>query len=426
MRIGLVGCGHIGDGARGRAATARRRRPRRGAAHRHLRRRSRPGRQGGPAPRRRAHGRRSTRCSTTSTWSGSAPGPPPTSPRSRRPPTAVCRSSARSRSRPTSRPRSGSAPPSNGCPHQVGLVLRWAPVFRNIADAVASGEYGRVLAAVMRDDQYFPVQGLYGSTWRGDVAHAGGGTVIEHSIHDVDVLRWTLGDPVEVSARTASRFGYAGIEDTAAATFTYADGRDCPAHERLAPGAEPRVEPAARGVLREGDALDRRRLPRARSTSQTDDGEHPRSRRRRRPGASGSRFPTCTPRRWPSTPSPPRRFSTPWPATPRRQGPGRCRSRRGRLPACRRCARRAPDRRRDLPVSGRRRGAQNGQLTQRRSRFGTSARCWSWPAAREWQPCRSPTKSRRSSARSKRSSTRPIPRSASGFRARRCTAIRRA
>ncbi len=109
-------------------------------------------------------------------------------------------------------------------PHQVGLVLRWAPVFRSIADAVASGEYGRVLTAVMRDDQYFPVQGLYGSTWRGDVAHAGGGTMIEHSIHDIDVLRWTLGDPVEVSARTACRFGYPGIEDTAAVTLAYADG----------------------------------------------------------------------------------------------------------------------------------------------------------------------------------------------------------
>jgi myo-inositol 2-dehydrogenase/D-chiro-inositol 1-dehydrogenase len=27
-------------------------------------------------------------------------------------------------------------------PHQVGLVLRWAPVFRHIATTVASGEYG--------------------------------------------------------------------------------------------------------------------------------------------------------------------------------------------------------------------------------------------------------------------------------------------
>jgi predicted dehydrogenase len=109
-------------------------------------------------------------------------------------------------------------------PHVVGLVLRASPVFANAATAIASGEYGRALAVVFRDDQYFPIQGLYRSTWRRDVASAGGGTLIEHSIHDVDVLRWLLGDPVTVSARTACNFGYAGIEDTASVTFTYADG----------------------------------------------------------------------------------------------------------------------------------------------------------------------------------------------------------
>jgi predicted dehydrogenase len=109
-------------------------------------------------------------------------------------------------------------------PHQVGLVLRWAPVFANAASLLASGEFGRVLAAVMRDDQYFPIQGLYGSTWRKDVNAAGGGTLIEHSIHDIDVLHWLLGAPAQVSARTACRFGYAGIEDTAAVRLDYADG----------------------------------------------------------------------------------------------------------------------------------------------------------------------------------------------------------
>ena len=109
-------------------------------------------------------------------------------------------------------------------PHQVGLVLRWAPVFANAASRLASGEFGRVLATVMRDDQYFPIQGLYGSTWRKDVAAAGGGTLIEHSIHDVDVLRWLLGDPETVSAHVACRFGYERIEDTAALRLQYADG----------------------------------------------------------------------------------------------------------------------------------------------------------------------------------------------------------
>jgi myo-inositol 2-dehydrogenase/D-chiro-inositol 1-dehydrogenase len=109
-------------------------------------------------------------------------------------------------------------------PHQVGLVLRSAPVFAAAAARIQSGEFGRVLATVMRDDQYFPIQGFYHSTWRKDVAQAGGGTLIEHSIHDVDVLRWLLGDPVAVSAHIAHRFGYEGIEDTAAVRFTYDDG----------------------------------------------------------------------------------------------------------------------------------------------------------------------------------------------------------
>jgi predicted dehydrogenase len=109
-------------------------------------------------------------------------------------------------------------------PHQVGLVLRWSPVFRTIAEVVASGRFGRPLATIMRDDQYFPIQGMYGSTWRGDVNAAGGGTLIEHSIHDVDVLRWVLGDPTTVSANTTCRYGYIGIEDAATVGFSYPDG----------------------------------------------------------------------------------------------------------------------------------------------------------------------------------------------------------
>jgi len=109
-------------------------------------------------------------------------------------------------------------------PHQVGLVLRQSPVFRAMAEAVVSGRHGRPLAAVLRDDQYFPIQGMYESTWRSDVSRAGGGTLLEHSIHDVDILRFLFGDPEMVSARTASVFGYPGIDDTAAMTLSYAGG----------------------------------------------------------------------------------------------------------------------------------------------------------------------------------------------------------
>ncbi len=111
-----------------------------------------------------------------------------------------------------------------GRPHQVGLVLRHAPVFAAFADAVASGRYGRPMAVVFRDDQYFPIQGMYGSTWRADVSKAGGGTLIEHSIHDLDVLQWILGPVREVSAATAETFGYPGIEDVATLRCGFASG----------------------------------------------------------------------------------------------------------------------------------------------------------------------------------------------------------
>jgi predicted dehydrogenase len=109
-------------------------------------------------------------------------------------------------------------------PHQVGLVLRHAPVLATAAELVASGRFGAPIATVLRDDQYFPVQGMYGSDWRADVARAGGGTLLEHSIHDVDVLRWILGDPVSVRADVASHAGFAGIDDAAQVTFGYDGG----------------------------------------------------------------------------------------------------------------------------------------------------------------------------------------------------------
>ncbi|MEX0874840.1 MAG: Gfo/Idh/MocA family oxidoreductase [Actinomycetota bacterium] len=109
-------------------------------------------------------------------------------------------------------------------PHRVGLVLRAAPVFSALREIISSGRYGRPMALTLHDDQYFPIQGQYASTWRSDHAIAGGGTLIEHSIHDVDLFRWLLGEPASVSCRTASFFGHPGIEDLAVATFDFDGG----------------------------------------------------------------------------------------------------------------------------------------------------------------------------------------------------------
>lgn len=111
-----------------------------------------------------------------------------------------------------------------GKPHQVGLILRHAPAYVALAAEVTSGRHGRPMGALFRDDQKFPIDGTYGSTWRSDVARAGGGTLIEHSIHDVDVLLWMLGDAESVSAQTTGFAGWPGIEDMAMVRMGFAEG----------------------------------------------------------------------------------------------------------------------------------------------------------------------------------------------------------
>jgi predicted dehydrogenase len=113
---------------------------------------------------------------------------------------------------------------SAGVVNQVGLVLRDSPAFLGLRQLVQRPASGRLMSIVFRDDQYLPVQGLYGSTWRADVTRAGGGTLLEHSIHDLDLLAWLAGPVESVSARTASFHGIDGIEDLAVVTATFASG----------------------------------------------------------------------------------------------------------------------------------------------------------------------------------------------------------
>ncbi len=112
-----------------------------------------------------------------------------------------------------------------GVVNQVGLVLRHSPAFGMLRALVADTDaHGQPMSVVFRDDQFIPIQGHYGSTWRGDVARAGAGTLLEHSIHDLDLLEYVLGPVVSVAAMTSNRHGIPGIEDGAVLTLRFANG----------------------------------------------------------------------------------------------------------------------------------------------------------------------------------------------------------
>ena len=110
-----------------------------------------------------------------------------------------------------------------GVVNQVGLVLRRSPAYL-WAKHLIDDDAGHVMGVVFRDDQFIPIQGHYGSTWRGDRTLAGSGTLLEHSIHDVDMLRFLVGEIERVSAYTTNFHGHDGIEDVATSTVRFANG----------------------------------------------------------------------------------------------------------------------------------------------------------------------------------------------------------
>ncbi len=111
-----------------------------------------------------------------------------------------------------------------GVTHQVGLVLRFSPVVTVTRDLLRDPAMGRPMTAVMVDDQYFPIQGHYRSTWRGDVNLVGAGTLLEHAIHDIDILISYFGRVRRLHGVTRHFFAKDGVEDLSSATIEFESG----------------------------------------------------------------------------------------------------------------------------------------------------------------------------------------------------------
>ncbi len=107
---------------------------------------------------------------------------------------------------------------------QVGLVLRFSPVYTVMKSMAAAPDAGRILAVVMRDDQDFPIRGVHASAWRNDPSLTAGGTLIEHSVHDFDLITWMLGPIERLYCRTRNLSGAPGIEDLGTVALEFAGG----------------------------------------------------------------------------------------------------------------------------------------------------------------------------------------------------------
>jgi len=111
-----------------------------------------------------------------------------------------------------------------GVVNMVGLVLRSSPALLALRELIRDPAAGRLMNITFRDDQYIPIQGMYGSDWRGDRERAGAGALLEHSIHDLDILEWLAGPIETISAHTSFFHGLDGIEDSVSVLARFRDG----------------------------------------------------------------------------------------------------------------------------------------------------------------------------------------------------------
>ena len=107
---------------------------------------------------------------------------------------------------------------------QVGLVLRFSPVYTVIRSMISQPSAGATMTVTVRDDQHFPTRGVHDSKWRNIPSLTAGGALIEHSVHDFDVLTWMFGPVSRIFCRTRNLKGAQGIEDFGVSQMEFAAG----------------------------------------------------------------------------------------------------------------------------------------------------------------------------------------------------------
>jgi 1,5-anhydro-D-fructose reductase (1,5-anhydro-D-mannitol-forming) len=101
--------------------------------------------------------------------------------------------------------------------------LRNAATHRAMRDAIAEGRIGKPLFARVFHAVYLPPH-LQG--WRIKTPGAGGGVILDITVHDADTLRFVLGDEPESVSAMVSRagMGEAGLEDGVMGVVRFAGG----------------------------------------------------------------------------------------------------------------------------------------------------------------------------------------------------------
>ena len=106
----------------------------------------------------------------------------------------------------------------------VAFVSRFLPVVSRARAAVRGGRLGDLIGVVGGNRGRPPLPPSY-PTWITDPHQAGGGALIDHSVHVSDVIHHVTGlDVAEVSAEAGGLLWDCGVDDVAVLTLRFANG----------------------------------------------------------------------------------------------------------------------------------------------------------------------------------------------------------
>lgn len=107
---------------------------------------------------------------------------------------------------------------------QVAFVSRFLPLVQKAKAAVEAGELGEIIGMVGGNRGRPPLPPQY-PEWITDPAQAGGGALIDHSVHVSDVMRHVSGREVaRVSAEAGAQLWDCGVDDLALLSLVFDGG----------------------------------------------------------------------------------------------------------------------------------------------------------------------------------------------------------
>ena len=110
---------------------------------------------------------------------------------------------------------------------KIGVCLqnRYNESFEMLQDIVKSGKYGKIigikgLVTWFRPEAYYDAK-----PWRGKIAYAGGGVMINQALHTLDLMQVVGGEIQSIRGSVDKLLDYGiEVEDTATATITFKNG----------------------------------------------------------------------------------------------------------------------------------------------------------------------------------------------------------